>query len=341
MNIIFKKLTSKKIEILNRQNGLYILDFRATGEALNYEIPAMWKYENLLTHILNKQTVVVNEDYKELDIVNENNYLVALKAPSKPSKPVISRVDLNKISDKQSIINLIPHPEFDDFGKEHNVNIFFSFNEFVRLNNKVEQKKLLEKLTPEWYLLEKVDDERIKTHYVKASVGSGGYKVFSPGTFDKRLFNDSSWYVEEKCEGQPMSTQILKQGSEYFVFGVTEQKIEESKYFMGGEVINFDDNLNSDLKNFLEDAIERLNKLLKEYEGFLGIDFVRISDSKYSFLEANIRLTAMTIPTLVVNQRFERNTGLFLEDVSEPKGGDFIMSVNKSDNVFDILREIK
>jgi len=339
MNINLKKQTSKDIDLLSRKDSIFVLDFRATGEALNYEIPAMWKYENLLTHILNNQTVVVNEDYKELDLIVENNYLVASKTKDKPSKSVLSRIEKDKLSEFKSIINFIPHPDFDKYAKESNTEIFYKFDDFLKFNNKVDQKKQLDNLTPKWDFLDNSDDKRIKTHYVKASVGSGGYKVFSPGTFDTQVFEDASWYLEEKCDGEPMSAQILKEGFNYTVFGLTKQKVEEDRYFIGAEVISLKENLNTDLKTFLEDVIERLSKLLDSYEGFWGIDFIETSENKYSFLEANIRLTAMTIPTLVVNERFESGTGLFMEDVEEVKDGDFVMSVDKSDNLFDTLRE--
>jgi hypothetical protein len=44
-----------------------------------------------------------------------------------------------------------------------------------------------------------------------------------------------------------------------------------------------------------------LGKLLKDYIGFFGLDFIIGEDGMVLILEANIRLTAATIPTLLAN----------------------------------------
>ncbi|MCX6730065.1 MAG: hypothetical protein NT058_01015 [Candidatus Portnoybacteria bacterium] len=70
-SITKKKLKSKDINFLQNKKALYVSDFRAISESMDYKIPTMWKYENLFPWILNNQNVVVNEDGNNLNYSNK------------------------------------------------------------------------------------------------------------------------------------------------------------------------------------------------------------------------------------------------------------------------------
>lgn len=77
MKINYFPLTADQIPFLNNQKALFLLDYRILGESLEYEIPSMRKYENLLPWILINQNIAVNQYSKELHYVNTNYLLLA------------------------------------------------------------------------------------------------------------------------------------------------------------------------------------------------------------------------------------------------------------------------
>lgn len=88
----------------------------------------------------------------------------------------------------------------------------------------------------------------------------------------------------------------------------------------------------------VEQAIKKLDGLLKNYEGFYGIDFI-VTDAKILYvLEANVRMTAMTIPVLVannLNKPFD-----FLEDVqtAQVAENDIVIAEDLVRKTADVLR---
>jgi len=339
MKVIYKRLKTTDISLLNQTDSLYSLDFRATGEQLDYEIPAMWKYENILTTIVSGMNVTVNEDYQQLTNKKENTYCVAHKDKDKPSVPVIDRLNVFDTNIK-NVINFIPHPSFDSYAQTHKLNLFYKYEDFLKYNNKVAQKNLLDTLTPKWGMLENMDKEVVSENYVKGMLGSGGYKVFAPTTFPEDLFKPDMWYYEEPIDGVSMSVQIIKEKDTYTVFGLTKQLIEEKKYFVGAEILPLTNSLTDKLKDFIENSLISLDSLIQDYEGFLGIDFVEGIDD-FKFLEGNIRLTAMTIPTLFVNGNFDESKLLsFHEDVHKPQDNDIVMAIDTASDSSDVLRHI-
>jgi len=73
MTISLHPLTPQDIESLHDPKALYILDYRALGESMDYDIPAMRKYENLAPRILTNQHVLVNEHAAELNYPHPNH----------------------------------------------------------------------------------------------------------------------------------------------------------------------------------------------------------------------------------------------------------------------------
>jgi hypothetical protein len=79
MKITKNKLKIKDIEFLNKTETVYSVDFRAISENMDYEIDAMWKYENLSPWIVKNRYVTVNEVYEDINYLNENKYIVLNK----------------------------------------------------------------------------------------------------------------------------------------------------------------------------------------------------------------------------------------------------------------------
>jgi hypothetical protein len=76
MQISIQPIVPEQIPFLYQQNALFILDYRSLSESFDYEIPSMWKYENLAPWILNGQTILVNQNSSLLHYENNNNLLI-------------------------------------------------------------------------------------------------------------------------------------------------------------------------------------------------------------------------------------------------------------------------
>ena len=63
-----KRVPLRPVDIseLNDAKSLYTIDFRSISENTDYEIPAMWKYENLTPWLTEGKFVTVNEGYSSL-----------------------------------------------------------------------------------------------------------------------------------------------------------------------------------------------------------------------------------------------------------------------------------
>lgn len=322
--IQIKAIQPSDIDFLQRKYTLYTIDFRAIGEALNMEIVDMWKYENLLPWILADQNVVVNERHSDIFYRHSNTFLTAQTAP-KASTSIYKRMTaINLPESIQSLWTAIPHPDADRFCEERNIRNSTSYTDFLRRNDKLAQKRLLLEQTPKWALVGK-NDLTAKTWskgFFKRQYGSGGFTIF---TIDEVLsdgnargmFDDPKalWFYEEFASGFPCSIQCLRSDSlGTVIFGFSKQKIAEGKHYYGSDLQEMNE-LSIDVSNQLMQAIEKLDPLLDDYEGFFGIDFM-LDGSIVSILEANIRLTAATIPTLLKNEYHLKNCA-YIEDVAQ------------------------
>lgn len=342
-------LKPQNISCLQGTQTLFSSDFRAIGESLNYDIPAMWKYENLLPWILNNQLVAVNHDYKDLKYPVTNQYTIASRSPDSKLS-LLRRLQWPMVSSVKSLWVAIPHPDTDALAQEYNLNLNYTYKDFLQKNDKIRQKELLGDSSPSWQVfrsiteLEKVAKKK-KTGFIKRQYGSGGYTVFPVSSINtdqdfKRLAQDGEWYLEEYAEGIPCSIQCvhLPQDDATVIFGYSKQLVADSKFFIGSSLLPLSELADVTL-NQLKVGIERLQPLLKGYEGFFGLDFIIGNDGKVHILEANIRVTAVTIPTLLMNMS-GYTAAEFREDVPEAEIDidTVVLAKDNSENKSDTLR---
>lgn len=343
-----KPLNINEIKFLSSPHTLFVCDFRATGESLEYDIPAMWKYENLLAHIVDSGTVLCNEDISELQFVNSNQHRIILAKSDDSKISLISKLDNN--TNKPSFAQIwtaVPHPDIDTYSRENNIPVQYSYEDFLRFNNKIHQKKLCTAVTPEWIEIEnnehynKVLQENVfesKIYFLKRSIGSGGYCIWE--TEDKtNIDNEYAYFVEKKVEGIASSVQICSIGNDNIIFAYSHQLNSNNKEFCGGKILDL-----KELPAYCLDAINHIiqqlqNGLLNNYQGFWGIDFIDDKTAqKCWFLEANVRLTALTVPSLLKNTYFPNNKGLFVEDSEEKPGTEAtLIAIDKHYHTYDVL----
>ncbi len=348
-SITKKKLKSKDINFLQNKKALYVSDFRAISESMDYKIPTMWKYENLFPWILNNQSVVVNEDGNNLNYSNKNKLILVSKNDD-PRKSTFERIESEMLEGISDLIVAIPHPEADILAKRHNLKLNYDYPDFLEKNDKFEQKDLLGRLTPKWFKIEsskEIDSLSIdgRGGFIKRRQGSGGFTVFDVLEIkDNKNFqmlfknNPLDWYFEDRAEGRSCSVQCVKEKTNIFIFGFSEQQIINGHYFVGSKILSID-NINENLFQALTGCINRLSPLLDDYEGFFGIDFIMDDKNNLQILEANIRMTAATIPTLIAND-LEYNSALFMEDakLNEIQADDLILI--RHDDEVDFIRPL-
>ena len=327
---------------------------RSIGESMDYNIPAMWKYENLMPWILKDKFTAVN-DTSRMRYANKNRFLHLAKGhDSKIS--VYQKLFIIPLPDEVNGLWVgVPHPDADRMARVKKLKINYTYKDFLKRNDKLQQKILLEKQTPLWNQVKNIKKlnailGKSPRGYLKRKHGSGGFTVFdtqAAGTNKKfkELYNKnaSDWFFEEYVEGASCSIQCLKYKGkdEVTVFGYAEQILAEGKYFIGSKIKSLDD-LNTQVFKQLSMAIQRLSPLLQGYEGFFGLDFIVTSDEKVFVLEANVRLTAVTIPTLLTNCVAGKKA-LYREDVKGKmtKKGVVVLAVDQSNNSVDTLEFFK
>lgn len=345
MKIEYKKLTPNEVEDFQDENTLYSFDFRALGEDLFMEIPEMRKYENLGKWIIKNKHHTSNE-WEELDkkrIQLNHNHL---------SKDTIySRLkEVNLPDEIKKLWVAVPHPDSDILAIEKNLEINYKHFLFEKLNDKLFQKKFLGNLSPEFieinsFLQLKNILEKDNNFFLKKRHGSGSFtsydcqkkdfKFFSSNEFIRKYISKGDFFLERKINGKPLSVQVFKKEENYVVFGFTEQLFDKDGFYEGNLI--YSPELIKD-KKFIEEVISKCNSLLKEYNGFFGIDFMEEESGKNYVLELNVRVTAVTVPTLVSNEKnFDK--AKYLENVKKPEKGDIVLTSFKDEETFDILRE--
>jgi len=342
-----KTLIPSDINFLNHGDYLYSIDFRAISENMDYEIPAMRKYENLCPWIVSNKFVAVNENANSLEYPN-NNFLVTANSNTDARTSVYSRLAKTRLDKNiHKLWVAIPHPDADKYCEDKKMDINFSFTDFLKLNDKITQKKLLRNKTPQWREINSTDDLEFVTNnekgYIKRRQGSGGYTVFKTDGLNRdfnALFNESpsDWFFEQEIDGRSSSIQCVKDESgDTTIFGFSEQIIDNGRFYSGSRILPLD-SLSDKLYDQLKDAIIMLDKLLKNYVGFFGLDFIIDKNDSVFILEANIRLTAATIPTLLVNMVGGPDI-LYKEDVNlnETLESDVILA-RGADRTGDIIR---
>lgn len=349
--ILKQTIKPKEIKFFQDNRSLYIFDFRALGESMEYDIPAMWKYENLMPWILEGGHAVVNESYQDISYPGKNKLSVVRKG--KDARISVARkLCKKKIPDGiESLWVAAPHPDADQLAKQKNLTINYTYSDFLFRNDKIKQKELLRKMTPNWTM---VKDEKEfdmwrkskKSGFVKRKLGSGGYTVFDiskiAGNEDfEKLFLQSmgEWYFEEFVQGETYSVQCLidKESDDVVVFGYSKQHMADGKCFIGSEILSLDD-LRGDIFIQLKKGIKLMGPLLKNYVGFFGIDFIVGKEGRVNILEFNIRTTAATIPTLLSNNAGGR--AFYEEDLPMDKieSEDIILTKDLDSKCVDVFR---
>lgn len=341
LNVEFIELVPSDIGTLNSIETLYTFDFRAISENMEYDIPAMFKYENILPWVLDDQLVVVNDLAASVPYINKNHYLKIYRDKDS-RRSVYAR--LRSVEIPEFIRRLyvgIPHPDADNFAKDLNLEINYSYQDFLKFNDKIAQKRAFGSRTPKWSMLQNTSREKeYLSKYIKRQFGSGGYTVFAPNEINNPqdvLDTEYSWFAEDVCHGTSASIQIYKDGNLMQVFGYSEQIIESGKFFSGAKLHRISDIAESQ-RNQITDILKSCTELLDGYTGFLGMDFIISSSGEIYALELNVRMTAVTIPTLIFNTR-KYSRIVFLEDQSNAGIGDILFAISP-DQAVDILRDI-
>lgn len=298
------------------------------------------------------QNILVNQYAQQLPYSNTNN-LIVVETGSIAKKALITRREEQKLTLPKTLawfINFVPHPELDDLSKKYDKSCFYLYSDFLKFNNKIEQKKIVSN-TPEWKSVSSYSDivslENKQKWYIKRNCWSGGFTVFkcdsveSSTTFKELFNNPEEWYLEKAVDWLGMSVQILIEKNCVSVFWLTRQFVRDEKEFCGAQCLPLT-LLEEDLflrKELLKTIDELTSGLLTGYQGFWGIDFIYDREKEvYYFLEANVRLTAMTIPTLLYNQ--DSSFSCFYEDIAKV---DFqhidhkILAYDAVHNCYDVL----
>lgn len=350
MKISIYPLKPNDIKLLDQARTLYSVDFRAIAESMKYEIASMWKYENLTPWLTRNKYVTVNEDYCLINYPFENKYLILDKAADAKTS-VYKRLDVCMPEEIKKLWVAVPHPDADRLARVRRLKLNYSYQSFRKRNNKILQKKYLGDLTPRWTIIKGREhlNDLIKSKgdgYIKRAEGSGGYAVFKVSEIkNNRQFNQLlqqqensvRWYCEETVVGTPYSIQCLKEGNTIKIFGFAKQRVTEGKHFSGAEILDLRQ-LRGVVKAQSIKSLRRLYPLLKGYEGFFGIDFILKKNGEMKILEANIRLTAVTIPTLLNNMAGSVGSK-FREDNKEAniKKDEMVLTVDMSNNLRDTL----
>src|SRR3989338_2754369 len=92
-------------------------------------------------------------------------------------------IRLEKIQKFKCLWAGIPHPDADKLAKENNVSINYNWMDFLKLNNKIMQKKTIKRNTPEFIIVQ--DFTHLKNilakdneFFLKRNLGSGGFTSF-------------------------------------------------------------------------------------------------------------------------------------------------------------------
>jgi hypothetical protein len=305
-SVLFNSLTIEELPELNDRHTLYTFDPRSILDECLGKHRYIVSCENLLSQMLQGQHIAVNQYAVKLPHP-ERNELFVVPITGDPRPSLYKRMQELVLPDEiEQMYVCVPHPEADALAKTLNLHLNCCHADFVDFNNKIVQKTLLGDLTPHWQTINP------KTHsfddaedcYYKRASGAGGYATFHSSNRQHMKLPSrkypANWYKEATVEGEPHSVQLYKTlNSEYIVFGYSEMRIIDRKTYAGGLMRRIA-YLNSEKRNQIEEAIHRLNPLLRNYHGFLGLDFIE-NGNNIQVLEANVRVTMATFATLELN----------------------------------------
>lgn len=354
MQVKFHPAQVRDIKFLQKEDCLYAVDFRATGEELTRNIAAMFKYENSgqwfggFASGTAKRHIIVNETVSNLSASLFEAH-IAHRDIEQSHMSVFSRLETVPTSIK-SLWTAIPHPDADKFASENGLVLNTTYESFLKTNDKITQKKLLGDLTPSWAQYDTREDllkaaSQSKSSYLKKRIGAGGFNVFKLDSMNtqklQKVLDHTSpddWFIEAEALGEPQSIQgLIDTDGNATVFGLTKQSIVEETIYIGAEILDVT-KMSKSLKAYISSAIHTLAPVLKGYVGFFGIDFM-IDGKDIKILECNIRMTAASIPALLRNNIGAKTSATYTEDKrnNDLLPGDIVIAVDRIREESDTL----
>ena len=351
----FAKLTINDIVFLHEPRTLFSVDFRAMGETPQLAIPAMFKYENLSQWLVGKATpdssyVLVNDAADSALRSYEEIPQVCAPRTEVSQTSVYERIPKLPLNIKNLWV-AVPHPKADEYARKHKLTLNYSYEDFLRYNDKLQQKQYLGSFSPDHKTFKSAKAFRAaleeSSGFLKCRHGSGGFKVISPprtlgADYAKRInpaIEYADWYEEATVKGEPCSVQAIQdRNGEITIFGFTKQYLTGTVY-EGGEVLNLD-TVPQKVKAQIVQVCGMIQPFIKDYRGFFGIDFMVDRSQVMKVLELNVRMTAITIPTLLSNDTGTNSAVYYHEDVSNDRvtPQDIALAVDLVANTSDIMQ---
>jgi len=315
-SVHFKSLRIEDLPELNDRQTLYTFDPRSILDECLGKHRYIVSCENLLCQMLDGQHIAVNQYVSKLPHP-ERNELFVVPITGDPRPSLFKRMKGLDLPDEiERMYVCVPHPDADALAETLNLRLNYSFTDFIKYNDKIAQKTLLGDLTPEWQVIDPMSQsfDDAEDCYYKRANGAGGYATFHSSDrqgmkLPSRKY-PAQWYKEVSIEGEPRSVQIYKSlKGEYMVFGYSEMRIIERKTYTGGLMRRIEV-LGSAKREQIQEAIKRLDTLLCDYHGFMGLDFIEDA-FKIRILEANVRVTMATFATLELNASNQQDLSFY------------------------------
>ena len=341
------RLQPHQIKELRNPRTLYLVDFRAISSSISQNSFWVYYYENMVLPVIEKGWAVMNEGaLPEYTTAPGVTYITA-DAPEKTLTPLAYRLSTFKNwDDIDQIWTAIPHPAIDALATEKGKKLNYGFEAYRRNNDKLTQKRCLPpELTPAWK--EGVHDAA-PGYLLKHRFGCGGLEVWHPdhthnldGVSFSNLVqqNPDGWYQEKLITGISCSASLYTEGDDTIIFGWSKLIFPQRAPLscLGGRLYDpafLAPNLLSKLKRCITALQEGV---LENYQGFWGIDFmIEVSTQEFYFLEANVRLTTLTVPHLILG-KLGLAEGIFQEDMTVVKKGGIVLNKDTVTPGYDVL----
>lgn len=313
IDLSYYNLILKDLAVLSDYETLYTFDPRSIIDECIGKHRFIVSCENLLSFILTGQHIAVNQ-YALKNNKSSRNLLSIAKISEDPRISLYKRLEaISKPAEIKKLYVAVPHPDADSLATSMGWEINYSYNDFLVFNNKISQKHLLGDLTPKWEIIDPEDHIFIDNEdvYYKREIGAGGYATLHSsdmsGFKEACIKNPVRWYKEEAIGGEPCSVQIYRHKQwQYTVFGHTTMNIRNKSLYAGG-LIKKTDSIDDNIKSIVKETLKRLDPLLADYTGFMGLDYI-VSENQILILEANIRATMATFATLQLNESNKEQT---------------------------------
>ncbi len=341
------RLTPRHIAEFRSAKTLYISDFRAASSSVGEHSTWLVYYENMLLPVVSAGTVVVNDGY--LPSLQREGVHSCISAHPHGFVSIAERLpDTLNWDEIDQIWTAVPHPAIDRLAEMHGKKSTYSYTDFCRFNNKVLQKQCVPaELTSVWGK-DSILDHVQPGYYLKHEFGCGGLEVCTVGhekNYDGQNFREmiekdpDHWYWEEEVQGVSCSVSLYTRGDDTVVFGWSEQIFAtHAKTSCIGGTLHAPESLPIQVRQGLEACVSALlTGLLTTYQGFWGIDYIVSKETgNIVFLEANVRVTTVTIPQLLLGEMGHAE-GVFEEDViTIPKNGR-VTNWDSSSKTCDVL----